>query len=310
MSFSRVQGQDRAARMLAGLIKNSRVPAAIIFSGMEGAGKSLMAREFSKALLCQERVDPAEPCGACEDCSAIDKGLHADVKLVDAVYQAGLIESEPSKSRLLQVDTIRHLRRDMELRSMWGRWKIAIVCDAHTMTPPAANALLKSLEEPQAETLWILLTARAEALPKTVRSRCFSVIFSPLPASTVESFLIARGLEKIQARRLAVLSEGSVSRALELAQLTQSPDALRASPLAAFQAADGLAKELPLARTQVELALFALAQDARLKALRGELTFAQVENPLRELAFLRQALRANADPSRVLTLAALETEGL
>jgi DNA polymerase III delta' subunit len=310
VSFFRVQGQRRATKILEGLLSSERIPSAMLFSGLEGTGKTLMAREFAKALLCQEKKSPAEPCGLCSDCAAIDKGLHPDVKIVDASYQAGLVEGEVAKQKILQADTLRHLRRDMEMQSMLGRWKVAIVCDAHTMTDAAANVLLKNLEEPQPQTLWILVSAQKGRMLKTIMSRCFSVTFSPLTPEIVKALLVEREMPAPQAARLSALAGGSVSRALELAQAGDYPDSLHAGPMAALEAADSLPKELYLARTQVELALFALAQDIRLKHLRGETSFYKAEKPLRELGVLRQALRSNADPRTVLLLAALETEGI
>ncbi|MBI3553945.1 MAG: DNA polymerase III subunit [Elusimicrobia bacterium] len=306
MSFSKVQGQRRATKILEGFLAAERIPSALVFSGLEGVGKTLMAREFAKALLCEEKKAPAEPCGDCGDCAAVDKGLHPDVQVADAAYQAGLVEGEAAKQRLLQADTLRHLRRDMELQSMLGRWKTAIVCEAHTLTEPAANVLLKSLEEPPPRTVWILVTAQKDRLPKTVLSRCFPVAFSPLARSAVEALLAQRGIA--DASRLSALSEGSVSRALELAQMPEPSGS--AGPLAPLEAADALPRELHLARTQVELALFALAQGLRAKHLRGALSFGLIERPLKELARLRQALRSNADPRTVLLLAGLQTEGL
>lgn len=310
MSFSKVRGQSRAATILQGLLGSGRVPSAMVFSGLEGVGKTLMAREFCKALLCAQKKGDCDPCQECSDCSGIDRGLHPDVKLVDAAYQAGLLEGEAAKQRLLQADTIRHLRRDMEMQSMLGGWKAAIICDAHTMTDAAANVLLKNLEEPPAQTLWILVTAQKGRLLKTILSRCFSVSFSPLTTAIVEALLRENGLDAAKAARLSRLCDGSVSRGLEHAAGPDYPDCLRATPLAAVDASESLPKELYLARPQVESAIFALAQNLRMRHLRGELAFSRVEKPLRELGNLRQALRSNADPRTVLLLAALETEGL
>jgi DNA polymerase-3 subunit delta' len=308
MSFGRVKGQKRAVQILEGLLAGGRIPSAMIFSGLEGVGKTLMAKEFCKALLCSQKKEDCEPCQECSDCAGIDKGLHPDVKLVDAAYQAGLVEGETAKQRLLQADTIRHLRRDMEMQSMLGGWKAAIICDAHTMTDAAANVLLKNLEEPQAKTLWILVTAQKGRMLKTVQSRCFSVSFSPLSPAIIASLLREHAADAPKAERLARLCDGSVSRALELAAGPDYADSLRSSPLAAIDAAESLPKELYLARPQVESAIFALAQDLRMRHLSGELGFSKVERPLRELGRLRQALRSNADPRTVLLLAALETE--
>jgi len=308
MTFGKVKGQARAAKALSGMLETGRIPAAVVFHGMEGTGKTLMAVEFARVLLCKDRKGPAEPaCGFCSDCLSVDRRIHPDLALVNAQYQAALLEADAAKQKSLRVDTIRHLRRDMELRSLLGNWKIAVVEDAHTMEIEAANALLKILEEPNPKTVWILVSSQRERMPRTVLSRCFSAAFAPLPQAVVADILEGRGVAQDRAAAAAALCEGSAGRALELAA-GEYPQALYAGPLAAFQAADSLPREGYLARGQVEAALFALSQDLRLKHLQGALPFARVERPLRELLRLRQALRANADPKVVLTLGGLAVE--
>ncbi|HAM35275.1 MAG TPA: hypothetical protein DEB40_06165 [Elusimicrobia bacterium] len=308
MTFGQVKGQARAVKVLSGILATGRIPSAIVFSGMEGTGKTLMAMEFSKTILCRERKAPADPpCGFCRDCIAVDKRNHPDLTLVNASYQAQFLEADPARQKTLRVDTIRHLRRDMELRSLMGHWKIAIVEDAHTLEIEAANALLKILEEPNARTLWLLVTAQRERLPRTVLSRCFCVMFSPLGEETVRGILEDLGIDPARAVDLARLCEGSAGRALALAD-GDYPESLTAGPLAPVIAAESLPRESFLARARVETALFALSQDLRTRHLKGELPFRQVSGPLRELVRLRQALRSNADPRTVMTLACLEAE--
>jgi DNA polymerase-3 subunit delta' len=307
MTFARVLGQKRAAAVLSGLLRADRIPSALLFCGLEGTGKTLMALEFAKSLVCRARRGDAAACQSCSDCAAVEKRNHPDVALVNAAYQACLREEEPAKQRTLRVDTIRHLRKDMEMRSLLGGWKVAVIEDAHTLEVEAANALLKTLEEPQPGVLWILLTAQRELLPRTVPSRCFAVAFSPLTPAVIQKILMDRGTPAERAADLASFCEGSASRALELEE-TDYPGSLTESLLAPLQAADSLPKELYLARVSAERALFALGQDLRLKHLRGLLPFASVEGPLRELLALRRALRSNADPKAVLTLACLEAE--
>jgi DNA polymerase-3 subunit delta' len=307
MIFKKTRGQKRAAARLQGLLSTGRIPSALLFHGLEGVGKTLMAHEFAQALLCRGREGDAPACGLCSDCQAVERRLHPDVKAVNASYQASLREEEAAKQRSLRVETIRHLRGDMELHSLLGGWKVAVIEEAHTLEIEAANALLKILEEPPPRTLWILVAAQRDRLPKTVLSRCFSVPFAPLAQKDVAALLADRGVDPTQAERLARLSEGSVSRALELAE--QPLEALSAEALGPFVAADSLPRELFLARQKTELALFALAQDLRSRHLSGELAFSSVEPALRELTRLRQALRANADPRAILTLAGLEAQG-
>lgn len=308
--MTEILGQDRALKRLEAMLRAERVPSALVFTGQDGVGKALAARALARGLVCGEKPLAPGGCGACGDCKAVGERRHPDVKSVDAAYQAALREEEVGKQRTIRVDTVRHLRRDMSLESLLGGWKVAVIEEAHTLEPEAANALLKILEEPPARTLWILVTSQPDRLPKTVLSRCQRVPFSPLPDADVSRILESLGVPAADAARLGPLCEGSVSRALALSQSPGYPESLLDGPLAPFSAADALPKELYLARPQAELALFALGQRLRLSHLRGGRPFSSIEKALRELASLRRALRSNADPRAVLALAALEAERL
>lgn len=313
MSLRSVLGQQRALRMLGAFLASGRVPAALLFHGPEGVGKSLAARLFAKALRC-ERAGPEDCCDQtfpCPSCQEADAGLDPDVRTLDAAYQAGLEEEEEAKQRTIKVDTVRHLIREVEMRSTRGRWKVAIVEDAHRMADAAANAMLKALEEPPPRTVWVLLTPRRERLLATIRSRCQAVPFVPLAPAAVAKVLAGLGVPAAEAAALGALCEGSPGRALALRERPlPEPSEWLGDPMGPLRLAEGLPRELHLSRPAVEDHLRRMAW--HLRRARGWEGYSDpaVRDALRELSALRRSLDSNADPRVVLELAALRLQGL
>src|SRR5262245_35512401 len=180
-----VQGQPRAVEALKSALKNGSLHHAYLFAGPEGVGKELAARAFAQALLCPER--PLEGCGSCDACGRVLRGNHPDLCFLmseEAQIErklSGRSDFEGTPSRELRVEQVRKLQERLAYRPLEGTRKVAIVVSAHLMNEKAQNAFLKTLEEPPAGAIIILVASNADTLLPTVRSRCSRVHFVPLP---------------------------------------------------------------------------------------------------------------------------------
>ena len=164
-TFGDLVGQDAASRALQGAIISSRVAHAYLFSGSRGTGKTSAARLLAKALNCTGRPrDSAEPCNRCESCRAVTAGAALDLIEIDAASNRG-------------IDEIRDLREKVNLAPALGPYKVYIIDEAHMLTEPAFNALLKTLEEPPAHVVFVLCTTDAQKIPLTVIGRCQQFVF-------------------------------------------------------------------------------------------------------------------------------------
>ncbi|MFI5284447.1 MAG: DNA polymerase III subunit gamma/tau [Candidatus Dormibacterales bacterium] len=164
-TFGDLVGQDAASKALQGAIISDRVSHAYLFSGSRGTGKTSAARLLAKALNCTQRPsDSAEPCNRCQSCVEITAGSALDLIEIDAASNRG-------------IDEIRDLREKVNLAPALGRFKVYIIDEAHMLTEPAFNALLKTLEEPPPHVVFILCTTDAQKIPLTVIGRCQQFVF-------------------------------------------------------------------------------------------------------------------------------------
>ena len=207
MSFLEIYGHERQIAILKKAIAQKRVGHAYLFSGINGTGKRTLAGEFAKALNC-ERADTLHD--ACEKCSSCLKARHAS--------HADII-SIAAEGQFIRINAIREIQERMKFKPLEGGWRAVIIDDADKMNDHAANALLKTLEEPSAANILILVSSRPYSLPATIISRCRHMRFNPLPAIAVSRFLgEQRGMDRQKASLLAGLSGGSIGKALELDQ--------------------------------------------------------------------------------------------
>ncbi|TMI78316.1 MAG: DNA polymerase III subunit gamma/tau [Bacillati bacterium ANGP1] len=170
-TFEDVIGQDRVTRTLANAITAKRIVHAYLFSGHRGTGKTTTARILAKALNC-ERGPTATPCNVCAACRAIGGGVSLDVIEIDAASNRG-------------IDEIRDLREKVKLVPVEGRYKVYIIDEAHMLTAEAANALLKTLEEPPPHAVFILVTTEPNRLPATITSRTQRFDFRRIPQAAI-----------------------------------------------------------------------------------------------------------------------------
>lgn len=154
--------QNDIWRQLTARLAQGGLAHALLLHGPEGVGKNQFARELAKRLLCETAQDAAGACGQCRSCQLLQADSHEDLFLLT-----------PEEDRTtIGVDAVRALIEFMNLTPRRGKYKVALVFPADRMTLNAANSLLKTLEEPSAAAVFILVTSRPAMLPATVRSRC------------------------------------------------------------------------------------------------------------------------------------------
>jgi DNA polymerase-3 subunit delta' len=219
-----ILGQDRAVALLQGAIARGTVGHAYLFVGPDHSGRSTLARLFAQTLNCEtpqaDGGPPIAPCGLCRACRKIARATHPDVRTASLATQA--LEStagkRESKNTSLSIETVRTLASDLSLRPLEGRWRVAIVEDAATMQEPAANAFLKTLEEPPSFAVIILIVPEIGAVLPTIRSRCQVVEVRPVPRAALAIALTGQhGATASGAETLAALSRGRAGWAIEAA---------------------------------------------------------------------------------------------
>ena len=205
MSFSSIKDQSIPVRLLRNVIRLHRVPNGLLFWGPEGVGKRYTAMEFAKAVNCEAKLGDA--CGECLSCRKIEHGNHPDLKII-----------RPSgKARNIKVAVIEMINELAAYRPFGGGRRVVIIEQAECMNASSANHFLKTLEEPPSETTFVLLTDAPGRLLPTIRSRCQQVRFGTLGPETIAELLLReRDLPSSVADAIAALSQGQMSRAIDL----------------------------------------------------------------------------------------------
>jgi len=197
ITYHHILGHSRPISVLKAAVNNNRVAHAYLFSGPDGVGKRTTAMAFAAALNCLENSD--SPCGACLSCKKILQENHPDVY---TVLRDG---------NFIKIEQIREIGKRLNYKPHEGRVRVHIIPQAHRMNLNAANALLKTLEEPRPNNLLILITSNPQQLLPTILSRCQQVNFGNLQNDEIEKLVLDQmDCDRDTASLLARLSKGSV----------------------------------------------------------------------------------------------------
>ncbi len=207
MTFDEVAGQEHIVKTIENALKNNKLAHAYLFAGPRGTGKTTMAKLLAKALNCEEGV--GHQCNHCQNCTAINEGTHPDVIEIDAASNNG-------------VDDVRDLIEKVKYGSILGHYKVYIIDEVHMMSASAFNALLKTLEEPPENVVFILCTTEPHKVLPTILSRCQRYDFTKLKEEDIYNRLVqVLTKEHIEVNKEAVdlivqLADGGMRDALSI----------------------------------------------------------------------------------------------
>jgi len=209
MPFRDCIGHQTSIACLQSAISHNRLAHAYLFHGENAIGKRLTAIRLAQALSCEQpsEAEGLDSCGGCRACLQIEARTHPDFFIV---------EPDPEQAtQQIKIEQVREIEHQIMYRPLIGERKICLIDNADRMTIGAANALLKTLEEPPAHSLFLAISSRPAALPATIRSRCQALRFTTPARTQVEAALILkRELPPADARFLAIISEGRIGEAL------------------------------------------------------------------------------------------------
>lgn len=203
--FDEIMGQKRALNILKNFIDKERFPHSLLFYGPKGTGKFLTAKSIAKYFNCMSTENQTKGKDNCNNCRRIDEEIFPDFFVIR------------QEKKVIKIDQIREIIRQINLKPMESRYKFFVIDGAESMNIASENSFLKTLEEPPPENYIILITHNINALLDTIISRCVKIEFNHLTIETITRILTEKmAVEPMLARKVAVISNGSMHNAVEL----------------------------------------------------------------------------------------------
>lgn len=230
-------GHQNIIKQLHNAVISERVAGAYLFAGVQGVGKETVANFFANLILCEVNDKEQAPCGVCRACRKLKNGNHPDLHII-----------RPDGSQI-KIDQIREMQQQIFFQPLEGQRKIYILANTERLNDAAANAILKTLEEPPAASTLILLTENIETIIPTIRSRCQILPFYPMHTEQLTTALVEHlSIDKDTASDAAILASGLVGKAItliedDISKSQKVPDILSESDtMAAFKIAEEIEK--------------------------------------------------------------------
>ncbi len=237
-------GHDKAVRTLSRSVAEERLAHSYLITGSAKVGKATLALDIARAANC---LSDSRPCASCRQCERVTSGLHPDVRVI------GLEKARSGRLRTqVSIEQVREIQKDASLLPYEGRSRVFIFESAEKLSLEAANSLLKTLEEPPASVILILVASDATAVLPTILSRCRRIDLRPVPQRVISEFLVERkAVSREKADEIAGLSGGRIGWAVEAAddpsiieRISETMDAVEAAAWGSltdrFEYAEGL----------------------------------------------------------------------
>lgn len=204
-------GHDRVVDFLQSSLRGNRVSHAYLLSGPARVGKTTVAEHFAATLLCEQGRAFGYPCGECRACHQREVGVHPDYHVLSATSSGATAHSRP----LISLEQVKQLQQRLQQKPVLSSGMVAIVNGAEFLSEPAANALLKTVEEPSLAATILITTDVCDRVPVTLRSRCQRLRFSLVATAHIDAALRNLGVSHHEAEQVASLVGGRPGWALE-----------------------------------------------------------------------------------------------